>query len=94
MFHKKDNFSPRFYRAHLQHTNVSNRSFTNTELKPNQIKHKQLPSGIDFDILQDNTLKPVDYLMKHEEILLQQRHDAYPILVDAGKDQFSIRIFN
>ena len=45
------------------------RSFTKAELQINQLKHKQLPPQIDFAILQNDTLKPVNYLIKHEEIL-------------------------
>ena len=61
-------------------------------LQLNQLKHKQLPPQIDFALLQDNTLKPVNYLIKHEEILPHQKHDSHPILADYGTDQFSIRI--
>ena len=67
-------------------------SFTNAELQLNQLKHKQLPPQIDFALLQDGTLKPVHYLIKHEEILPHQKHDSHPILADYGTDQFSIRI--
>ena len=68
------------------------RSFTKAELKLNQLKHKQLPPQIDSALLQDGTLKPVHYLIKHEEILPHQKHDSRPILADYGTDQFSIRI--
>ena len=68
------------------------RSFTKAELHLNQLKHKQLPPQIDFALLQDNTLKPVHYLIKHEEILPHPKHDSHPILADYGTDQFSIRI--
>ena len=67
-------------------------SFTKAELQLNQLKHKQLPPQIDFALLQDNNLKPVQYLVKHEEILPHQKHDSHPILADYGTDQFSIRI--
>ena len=43
-------------------------------------------------ILQNDTLEPVHYLIKHEEILPHQKHDSHPILADYGTDQFSIRI--
>ena len=110
MFPKKDNLSPRFYRAQVQLTNFSklkiihtpgqnlsvsdmlSRSFTKVELQLNQLKHKQLPPQIDFTILQNDTLKSVHYLIKHEEILPHQNHDSHPILADYGTDQFSIRI--
>ena len=67
-------------------------SFTKAELQLNQLKPKQLSPQIDFALLQDNTLKPVHYLIKHEEILPHQKHDSHPILADYGTDQFSIRI--
>ena len=66
--------------------------FTKAELQITQLKHKQLPSQIDFPILQNNTLKPVHYLIKHEEVLPRQKHDSHPIVADYGTDQFSIRI--
>ena len=68
------------------------RSFTKAELQLNQLKHKQLSPQIDFALLQNGTLKPVHYLIKHEEILPHQKHDSHPILADYGTDQFSIRI--
>ena len=67
-------------------------SFTKDEIQLNQLKHKQLPPQIEFALLQDNTHKPVHYLIKHEEILPHQKHDSHPILADYGTDQFSIRI--
>ena len=42
--------------------------------------------------MQNGTLQPVHYLIKHEEILPHQKHDSHPILADYGTDQFSIRI--
>ena len=82
---------------HTPGTNLSvadklSRSFTKAELQLNQLKHKQLPPQIDFALLQDNTLKPVHYLIKHEEILPHQKHDSHPTLANYGTDQFSIRI--
>ena len=56
------------------------------------MKHKQLPPQIDVALLQNGTLQPVHYLIKHEEILPHQKHDSHPILADYGTDQFSIRI--
>ena len=52
----------------LSVADMLSRSFTKAELQLNQLKHKQLPPQIDFALLQDNTLKPVHYLNKHEEI--------------------------
>ena len=74
----------------LSVADMLSRSFTKTELQLNQLKHK-LPPQIDFALLQDNTLKPVHYLIKHEEILPHQKHDSHPILADYGTNQFSIR---
>ena len=76
----------------LSVADMLSRSFTKAELQLNQLKHKHLPPQIDFAFLQDNTLKPVHYLIKHEEILPHQKHDSHPILADYGTDQFSIRI--
>ena len=52
----------------------------------NQLKHKQLPSQIEFAVLQNNALKSVQYLIKHEEVLPHQKHDFYRILADCGPD--------
>ena len=68
------------------------RSLTKTELQPNQLKRKQLPAHTDFAILQDHTLKLVHYSIKHEKVLLHQKHDCHPIFADYCSDQFSIRI--
>ena len=76
----------------LSVADMMSRSFTKAELQLNQLKHKHLPPQIDFALLQDSTLKPVHYLIEHEEILPHQKHDSHPILADYGTDQFSIRI--
>ena len=47
---------------------ILRRSFTKTELLMNQLKRKQLPTQIDFAVLQNKTLKPVYYLVKPEEV--------------------------
>ena len=67
-------------------------SFTKEELQINQLKHEHLSPQIYFTIFQNNTHKPVVYLIKHEEVLPHQKHDSHPILADYGKDQFSLRI--
>ena len=67
-------------------------SFTKTEFHFTQLKHKQLPPQIGFAISQNNRLKPVHYLIKHEEVLPHQKLDSHPILADYGTDQFSIRV--
>ena len=76
----------------LSVADMLSRSFTKAELQLIHLKHKQLPPRIDFALLQNGTLKPVHYLIKHEEILAHQKHDSHPILADYGTDQFSIRI--
>ena len=76
----------------LSVADMLSRSFTKAELQLNQLKHKQLPPQIDFALLQNGTLKPVHYLIKHEEILPHQKHDSHPILAEYDTDQFSIRI--
>ena len=58
------------------------------------MKHKQLSIQTDFAIIQDNTLKPVHYLIKHEEVLPHQKQDSHPILADYGTDDFSKRIID
>ena len=45
-------------------------------------------------MMKDNQLKPVHYLVKHEEIKYNQKNYCHPILADYGDDQFSIRINN
>ena len=70
------------------------RTFTKEQLQVHQLRHKQLPPQIDFSIMKDNQLKPVHYLVKHEEIKYNQTNDCHPILADYGDDQFSIRINN
>ena len=67
------------------------RSFTKTEFQNNQFKHKPQPPQIDVVILQNNTLKPVHYLTKHEKVLPHQKHDSHPTLADYST--FSI-LFN
>ena len=66
----------------LSVADMLSRSFTKAELQLNQLKHKQLPPQIDFALLQDGTLKPVHYLIKHEETLPHQKNDSQPILAD------------
>ena len=70
------------------------RTFTKEQLQVHQLRRKQLPPQIDFPIMKDNQLKPVQYLVKHEEIIENQKNDCHPILADYGDNQFSIRINN
>ena len=52
-------------RKNLSVADMLSRSFTKAELQINQLKHIQLPPQVNFAILQNNTLKPVHYLIKH-----------------------------
>ena len=70
------------------------RTFTKEQLQIHQLRHKQLPPPIDFSIMKDNKLKLLHYLVKHEEIIYNQKNECHPILADYGEDQFSIRINN
>ena len=67
------------------------RTFTKEKLQIHELRYKQLPPQIDFSIMKDDQLKPVHYLVKHEEIKYNQKNDCRPILADYGDDQFSIR---
>ena len=44
------------------------RTFTKEKLQIHQLRHEQMPLQIDFSIVKDYQLKPVHYLVKHEEI--------------------------
>ena len=79
---------------YLTVADMLSRTFTKEQLQVHQLRHKQLPPQIDFSIMKDNQLKPVHYLVKHEEIKYNQKNDCHPILADYGDDQFSIRINN
>ena len=70
-FSKLKNFHTRG--KNLSVADMLSRSFTKAELKINQLKHKQLPPQIDFAIIQDDTLKPVHYLINYEEVLPHQK---------------------
>ena len=70
------------------------RTFTKEQLQVHQLRHKKLPTQIDFSIMKDNQLKPVHYSVKHEEIKYNQKNGCHPIFADYGDDQFSIRINN
>ena len=78
----------------LTAADMLSRTFTKEQLQVYQLRHKQLPPQIDLSIMKDNQLKPVHYLVKHEEIKYNQKNDCHPILADYGDDRFSIRINN
>ena len=42
--------------------------------------------------MKDDQLKPLHYLVKHEEVKYNQKNDCHPFLANYGDDQFSIRI--
>ena len=44
--------------------------------------------------MKDDQLKPVNSLVKHEEIKYNQKNDCHPILAEYGEDHFSIRVTN
>ena len=68
------------------------RTSTKEQLQIHQLRHKQLPPQIDFPIMKNDQLKPVQYLVKHEEIKYNQKNHCQTILAEYGDDQFSIRI--
>ena len=70
------------------------RTFTKEQLQIHQIRHKQLAPQIEFSIMKDKQLKPVHYLVKHEEVKYNQKNDCQPIPADYGEDQFPIRLNN
>ena len=80
------------FEKNLSVADMLRRYFTKAELHINQFKQKILPKQIGFAILQDNTLKPVHYLIEHEQVLPHQKHDSHPFLVGSVTDQFPIRI--
>ena len=43
-------------------------TFTKERLQLHQLRYKQLAPQIDFSIMENNQLKPVHYLVKHEEV--------------------------
>ena len=64
------------------------RSYTQKELLLIELKHKPLPPQLRFAMSHDNQFKLVHCLVKHETVLLTQKEDCHPILVDFGNDQF------
>ena len=69
------------------------RSSTQKQLQLSLLKHQQLPPQIHFSTLtHDNQITTVHYLVQHENVLLSQKDDCHPILVDFGNDQFCSHI--
>ena len=101
-FHRAQMQLTKFSKLKVIHTpgrystvaDMLSRTFTKEQLQIYQLRDKQLPPQIDFSIMEDNQLKPVQYSVKHEEIKYNQKNDCHPLLADYGEDQFSIRINN
>ena len=64
------------------------RPFTKEQLQIHQLRYKQLPSQIDFSIMNDNQLKPVHYLVKHEEIKYNKKMIVTQFLLTMEKINF------
>ena len=76
----------------LSAAHLLSRSFTQRELRLNQLKHKQLPPQLEFAALtHDVQNKPEHYMVKHETVFPSQKDDCHQILVDFGNYQFSNR---
>ena len=69
------------------------RDFSTINNKTWQLQHKTLPPHFDFlQYKNDNILKPIHDLVKHEDVLPTQKSDSHLILIDSGDDQFTLRI--
>ena len=64
------------------------RTFTKEQLQIHQLRHKQLPPQIDSSIMTDNQLKPVHYIVKHEEIKYNQKMIAIQFSLIMAKTNF------
>ena len=67
------------------------RFFTKERLQIHQLPHKQLPPQINFSIMKDDKLKPVHYLVKHEEIKYNQKMIAIQFLLTMEKTNFPFK---
>ena len=79
---------PKLKVFHIPVADMLSRTFTKGQLQLHQLRHKQLPPRIVFAIMKDNQLKPVHYLVKHEEIKYNKKKDCHPILADYGEINF------
>ena len=69
------------------------RDFSTIINKTCQLQYETLPPHIDFlQLKNDNILKPIHYLVKHEEVLPTHKNDSHLILVDYRDDLFTLRI--
>ena len=89
--------------SNLQHihtagTNITiadmlSRDFPTINNETCHFQHKTLPPRIDFlQLKNDNILKPIHYLIIHEDVLPTQKNDSHLILVDYYDNQFTLRI--
>ena len=65
------------------------RTFTKEQLQIHQLRYKQLPPQINFSVMKDDQLKPVHYLVKHEEIKYNQKMIAIQFSLTMEKTNFS-----
>ena len=79
--------------TNLTVADMLSKGFSTINTKTCQLQHKTLPPHIDFLQLKNNKLlKPIHYLIKHEDVLPTQKNDSHLILADYGDDQFTHRI--
>ena len=79
--------------TNLTVADMLSRDFSTINNKTCQLQHKTLPPHFDFlQLKNDNILKPIHYLIKHEDVLPTQKNDSHLILADYGDDQFTLRI--
>ena len=79
--------------TNLTVADMLSRDFSTINAKTFQLHHKTLPPHIDFlQLKQNDILKPIHYLVKHEDVLPTQKNDSHLILADYGDDQFTLRI--
>ena len=79
--------------TNLTVADMLSRDFSTINNKTCQLQHKTLPPHFDFLQLKNNNfLKPIHYLIKHEDVLPTQKNDSHLILADYGDDQFTLRI--
>ena len=64
------------------------RTFTKEQLQIHQLRHKQMPPQIKFSNIKDDQLKPVRYLVKHEEIKYNQKMIAIQSSLTMEKTNF------
>ena len=69
--------------TNLTVADMLSRDFSTINTKTCQLHHKTLPPHIDFlQLKQNNILKPIHYLVKHEDVLPTQKNDSHLILAD------------